>query len=213
MRGNNQGTALTAPAPIKVDGNFDDWGKVDKAILAESNVGPNSKYENLYTIKFCTDADYIYFYCEYNEECQNIDMMWNFDDDVATGQNTGTIWEPSGCEVLFEGAPAPVDDPEWPSDGYKDAGIFTYAGDGSSWAWDDTETTGAIAACLPVALSNGHTAIEGSIMRAMLPATPKVCKVGVFASINWSEAGALPQTTINEDGTETKSGLLEVKLN
>ena len=63
-------------------------------------------------------------------------------------------------------------------------------------------------------LTNGHEAVEGKIMRAMFPQTPKVLKVGVFCSDSgWAEQGCLPQVTITDEGGEEPSPLLEVKLN
>jgi len=65
-----------------------------------------------------------------------------------------------------------------------------------------------------VDLGGGKAAIEGSIMRAMMPISPVSLRVGVFSSnTEWAESGCLPKHTLNEDGSTTPSALLDVKLN
>ena len=195
---------------IKIDGNFDDWKEVPAEILAVAETTDAAVYENLYKVMFCSDADYVYFYAEYNAEegaVYPLDLMIDMDDDVTTGQNSH-LWEaPSGTEILFEGAP---------SDGYGDASIFTYAGGAAQedWAWDDAGISGAIVASEVKTLANGHLAFEASFMRAMMPATPKSFNVGVFTSnSDWAESGVLPQQIIDDDGNTVKSQLLHVILN
>lgn len=54
---------------VKVDGDFSDWAALTAADgLAEATCPANAKYTNLYAMKFITDADYIYFYLEFNAE-------------------------------------------------------------------------------------------------------------------------------------------------
>ena len=207
---------------VKIDGNFDDWGKVPSDVLATAVADENSKYEMLYAIKFCTDADYIYFYVEFDAATGTYiddetgepfdgfvvdytDMYFNLDDDETTGSNS-YLWVNSAAEFLIEGSIRE----------YTGAGLFFFNNpDQSAWGWEDTGVAGIInAASEAVKLTNGHEAVEGKIMRAMFPQTPKVCKVGVFCSDSgWTEQGCLPQVTITDEGGEEPSPLLEVKLN
>ena len=193
---------------IKIDGNFDDWKTVPSALLAVAETSEDAVYENLYKVMFCSDADYIYMYAEWNAEegaVGPIDLMINADDDLTTGMNN-FLWEtPSGTEVLIEG---------FPDDGYGDADFFVFTGaTQEDWAWDDAGIVGAIEAS-EVKVGNGIKAFECAIMRAMMPATPKSFNVGAFSSdADWAESGVLPEQIIDGDGNTIKSEVLEVKLN
>lgn len=207
---------------VKIDGNFDDWAAVPSDVLATAVADENTKYEALYAIKFCTDADYIYFYVEFDAATGQYiddetgepfdgfvvdytDMYFNLDDDETTGSNS-YLWVTSAAEFLIEGSIRE----------YTGAGLFFFNNpDQSAWGWEDAGVAGIIAeASEAVKLTNGHEAVEGKIMRAMFPQTPKVLKVGVFCSDSgWAEQGCLPQTTIGDEGEAIPSPLLEVKLN
>lgn len=202
-------------AIINVDGDFSDWAELaGNENLAVSTMPENSKYENLYAIKFVTDPDYIYFYFEFNAEGNDadgytvdpIDIYMNVDGDDSTGSNS-FLWENSAADYLIEGF--------W-SDRYETAGVFSFPAeaDQSEWAWEDTGVEGATSTCDRVILANGNAAIEGRIIRALIPSELKALKVGVFCSTTeWAESGCLPATVLNEDGTTTPSPLMEVKLN
>ena len=207
---------------MKIDGKFDDWAQIPASLLAVAEADENSKYELLHKIMFYTDADNIFFYFEFDastgryfdEESQEefdgfevdyVDMYLNLDDDPLTGSNS-YLWVESAAEYLIEGSIR----------SYTDAGMFFFASeDQTAWGWTDSGVSGIIDAISePVKLENGALAVEGKIMRAMFPITPKAMKVGVFTSNSgWSETGCLPQTTIKDDGSTEPSPLLEVKLN
>lgn len=210
---------VLAPKSIAIDGDFSDWDQAADVAVAVAD--ENSKYEDLYAIKFCTDANYIYFYCEFSNETYDtedeahnpivgnvvdpIDIYLNVDADETTGSNS-YLWENSAADLLIEGF--------W-ADNYASAGVYTFPADAAqdAWAWVDAEVVGSTETCDKVVLANGHAAIEGKITMALLPIAVKGLKVGVFSSnTDWSESGCLPQTTINDDGTSTPSPLLEVKL-
>lgn len=204
---------------IAIDGDFADWDALaGNPDLAVATMPENSKYEYLKTIKFITDADYIYFYFEFSAETYTtaegaegymvdpIDLYLNVDGDETTGSNS-YLWENSAADYLIEGF--------W-SDNYSTAGVFSFPADAdqTEWAWVDAGVEGSTTTCDRVILANGNAAIEGSIIRALIPSELKGLKVGVFSSnTDWSESGCLPATVLNEDGTTTASPLLEVKLN
>ena len=208
---------------IKIDGDFSDWEAAPAALIAKAETNEDTKYEYLYAMKWCTDADYIYFFLEFNAETyeyldketgeaaegflvEPIDIYMNVDGSQETGSNN-YLWDNSAADVLIEGF--------WANQ-FEDAGVYIFPADAdqAAWAWTDAEVVGSTTTCEAQILANGHRAIEGKIMMAMLPVEVKGLKVGVFTSnTEWSESGVLPQTTINDDGTSTPSPLLEVKLN
>lgn len=207
---------------IKIDGDFADWDAAPASLVAKAETNADTKYEALYAMKWCTDADYIYFYLEFDGSTYDyldeagapavgfmvdpIDIYLNIDADETTGSNS-YLWENSAADVLIEGF--------W-SDNMESAGVYIFPSDAAqdAWAWVDAEVAGSTTSCEIQTLANGHKAIEGKITMAMLPVTVKGVKVGVFTSTTeWKESGCLPQTTITDDGTAVPSPLLEVKLN
>ena len=199
---------------VKVDGNFDDWKTVPADLLAEAVADEMAVYEALYKIKFVADDKKVYFYMEFSAEedmVYPIDMMIDTDGSAETGMSTW-LWANSGVDILIEGFPYPVDDPEAPTTGYADAGVFKFIGDTpDAWAWDALDIAGAIEASQVVDLGNGSLAFEGSLSRSSIPGMTAF-KVGIFTSdVDWVESGALPQMTITEEGN-VASEMLEVKL-
>lgn len=200
-------------AVIVIDGDFADWDAAPAADLAVCNIVENPSLENLYVLKCITDADYIYFYVEFNAEGEPenytvgpIDIYMNVDGDDATGSNS-YLWENSAADILIEGF--------W-EDNFSTAGVYTFPADAAqdAWAWEDAEVDGSTETSDRIILANGHAALEGVITRAMIPMAIKALKIGVFTSNSaWSESGCLPSTILNEDGTSTPQPLMEVKLN
>ncbi|MCR5050837.1 MAG: hypothetical protein K6A36_07115, partial [Paludibacteraceae bacterium] len=58
-----------------------------------------------------------------------------------------------------------------------------------------------------------HKAIEGKINMKQFPVPVQSLKAGIVCStIEWAELGILPQVTINQDGTDSMSELVEIPL-
>lgn len=211
-------TALSVD--ITIDGDFSDWAEVPASLLAEAKVSENAVYEELYDIKFCTDADYIYFYMEYNgqefeidEEGSKttigvLDIFFNTDDKAETG-HASWLWVDSGADILIEGSTGVDGDKEyWYPEGYKSLESGT-----SDWLWDGLDLSDGIKVS-EIKSFNGHKALEGSIMRATL-LNPTSLKVGVLTQgAGWSgEYGSLPEIYIDGEGTSVTQEMMEVKLN
>jgi len=196
---------------IKVDGNFEDWGKVPANLLAASSVDDDDA-NGLFAIKFCSDASFIYFYAEYDAEMEVdiLNMLIDMDDNPETGY-AAYFWSNAGTEVLLQGSI---------SEGYENCPIYKFAEGVPQDAWDgnwiDTEAANAITVSEVKDLGEGHMAIEGSIRRSYLPNTnPKVFKVGVYVdTADWIELGALPAAVPDEEtGEPVYPALLNVPLN
>ena len=194
---------------IKIDGNFDDWAGVAAGDLAEAVVDEDATMENLYKIRFCTDATYVYFYAEWNAEegiVGPMDMMLNVDGSAETGFNCW-MWENAGVDILIEGVP---------EEGYADAGFYKFTGaTPDDWGWDPVEVADAIVAS-EVKVGNGVKAFECAIKRVALGgAAVKNLSAGVYTSdVDWSgETGALPETRLDEEGASVVPPMLTIKLN
>jgi len=212
---------VLAEKSIEIDGDFSDWDAISKDKLAVAVMTEDSKWENLYKMMWCTDADYMYFYVEFSAETYEgldddgnpvmknmvdpIDIYMDIDGDPTTGSNS-YLWENSAADVLIEGF--------W-NDNFESAGVYVFPADAEqdAWAWVDAEVVGSTTTCDRQILGNGHAAIEGKIMMALLPIQVEGLNVGVFTSTSdWSESGVLPETKIDGDGVSIPSPLLAVKL-
>ena len=216
--------AITASAGLRagiaIDGNFADWSTIPQNILAESSTDAKAEYKALYSMKFCMDAEYIYFYLEFSGETAEyiddndnkqigdtihaFDIALSTDNDPTTGFNFA-FWENSASDYLIEAVDYD----------FENAGLYNFASeDQGAFDWEESGISGFISTCNPVALANKNKALEGKILIPMLPAKIKTLKVGVFVSgHNWEQIGNLPQTTLNSDNAETLLPLLEVPAN
>ena len=210
---------------IAIDGDFDDWGELSPAYVAEASTDANAAYESLYNIKFTRDENYIYFYFEFSGETYEMRdhntgnvvnafvIMLDVDEDPTTGWN-GWLWNPCGADYLIEGYL------EYEFEGtmyyFEDvAYLHAFVGPNpDEWAWDYVDAYGFIQASEVQTLDNGHHALEGSIRRNVLPANMPSLKVGVYASNSeWAETGILPQVTNDpEEGPNIPGQMLEVPL-
>lgn len=194
---------------IKIDGNFSDWDNVAASDLAVAELDENGTLDGLYKIKFCTDADKIYFYAEWTDEAGIVgpfSILLNTDDNAETGFACW-MWNNCGADILIQGEP----------EAFAEAGFFKFIGaTQEDWGWDPIEVAEAIEAS-EVKLANstpGYKAFECSIRRAAL-AGMKGLTAGVYTSdVDWAgETGALPETYVDDEGASVVPEMLEVKLN
>jgi len=191
---------------IAIDGDFDDWSELNPTYVAEASADENAVYESLYNMKFTRDEKYIYFYFEFSEEQNEVnvfEIMLNVDGDATTGHVTW-LWGPSGADYLIEASL------EYQ---VENAGLYAFVGENQGdWAWEDTNVYGFCQASDVQTLGNGHFALEGSILRNALPANMPSLKVGVYtADTEWYETGVLPQITITDEGN-IAGPMLEIPL-
>jgi len=208
---------------IILDGDFTDWVECD-AKAAKCVADDNAKEDYFYAAKFIRDEEFVYFFLEFDgakddfttEEgdvhdywVKHVSLWLDFGD--ATGCNIWW-WAPtSWVDFLIEGS--------W-EDKFESATIDQCpedlnGGDNSEWLWVSTGVTGAVSSCEAQTLQNGHLAIEGKIMVALLPLQPEnIVRMGIGAlAPDWENyAGRLPQTTITAGGTEEQGALVEVPL-
>ena len=212
--------AQQAPS-ISIDGDFSDWENVPEAYLAEDTVDGFAEFENLYRIRFCSDADNFYFYAEFSNEIAEgavegqtegetttnyvvnvVDLYWDTDNSSESGFKQ-YLWTDCGADYLIEGMP------------HDDFGeLYAFAGgtDQESFSWYGIDGSAAL---LLVVLENGHAAIEGSVARSILsiPSSAESIKVGVMTqNASWTESGVLPESRVDGTGTVVRGNLLEVPL-
>ena len=191
---------------IKIDGNFNDWEEVAASDLAEAALDENGTLDGLTKIKFCTDADKVYFYAEWTAEegvVGPFSILFNIDENAETGFACW-MWKDCGGDILIQGEP----------EDFPNAGFYKFIGaTQEDWGWDPIEVADAIEAS-EVKVGNGIKAFECSIRRAAL-AGMKGLKAGVYTSDSeWAgETGALPETYVDDEGASVVPEMLDVKLN
>ena len=179
---------------ISIDGNFDDWSAVPSNILAQASLDLNSNpsYDGLFNMKFCMDDDYIFFYLEFTAEkdaaewvhiCMNLDgdgqgfNWWWWDNSAIDCTIEGNLSSLSDATLMFVD-PNP-EDPAWP--------------------WKHLDISNFIFTSDTIKLLNGHKAIEGKIVTAMISPEIHSFKIGVITyNSSWYEAGFLPQNALME---------------
>ena len=95
-------------APVTIDGNFDDWAKIDASKLFVADCAAESKTKALKTLKVYMDELFVFFYFEYDDallpdksdvQCH---FYFNADNDETTGGYANQF--STGCfEYMCEG--------------------------------------------------------------------------------------------------------------
>lgn len=168
-------------AQITIDGNFSDWEQVPSAQLAETT---GTSDFVAYGAKFCTDAENLYFYVEYDGDMtMDISIYMNTDGDAATGFISGL-----GLDYLVDG---------WVEGGVPEFSVATHTNPDAQDDWNFESIDGVdVSACNAVVLPNGHSAIEGSLLLETLPTDVTALQVRV--SVMDGDWGEYP---LPEDGS------------
>ena len=192
---------------ITIDGDFADWENLPADELAEAKVDENATTDGCRAIKFISDADYLYFYMQYDgaeDEVGVLDLFINTDGKADTGFDAW-LWSPSGADILFEGGTDVDTETEqelwWPD---------YFVSQGTTWDdWAEMDPAPNAEFSAIKKLANGDKALEGRIMRASIPGFTS-CEVGVLVQgPGWTgEKGWLPETHV----TEGAAPMLTVQL-
>lgn len=194
---------LDGPAPdpnvnlgIKIDGNFADWDNVpaDRVFTAtlEEHITDRT---SMRLIKFCGDANYLYFYAVVEKDRFGVLSFYiDKDNNTETGY-LGTSWSKTmGADYLME---APQED------GVFVGGAYAYndaAGKGTGWEWNEFIAAGPKALTLSniVERGDGLSEVEGYLSRAEYPDLGFTIKIGTSVSnSSWSTTGRIPGATID----------------
>ena len=135
-------------AQITIDGNFSDWDQVPAAQLAQAS----SDYV-AYNAKLCADAEYIYFYVEYDGDMtMDISIYMNTDGDAATGFISGL-----GLDYLLDG---------WVEGGGPEFSLATHTNPDAQDDWNFEPVDGVdVSACNAVVLRPITAVIRERLIR------------------------------------------------
>ena len=208
---------------IALDADFSDWAALD-AKVAKCVADDKAKEDYFYEARFVRDNEFVYFYLEFNPAKDDFDTEEGIVHDYAVKHLS--LWldfgKDTGCNIWWWNADSWITflmEASW-EDKFESASIDQcpedlIGGDNAEWLWTSTGVSGAVSGSEAKTLENGHMAIEGKIMVAMLPVQPAGdVRMGIGAlAPDWDTyAGRLPQTTMNPDGTQTLGSLPVVPL-
>ncbi len=204
---------------VSIDGNFNDWSALKGAASAE--IGEDSAYPGLLSLKAVADDTYIYVYFEYElqEEGEDgnlqtaapFEIFVNSDNNSATG-GYSWLWTDPGyeymleCETGFLGEGSTVRDMD-------DMNLYLFDGvDGvDAWAEGGHLTQQEVTAFCESAgtVKSGIATVEVAFLRSVVNAAKAgKATLGIVAyNGGWGTTGVLPQ-----GAAAGEVGLLEVTL-
>ena len=206
-------------APIKIDGDFADWAKLDAAKVASATCDANANHTALKLVKVYADKMYVYVYFEWDtdqtEFIPDVDhtpfhMYINADGDATTG-GYGDQWSDACTDILLEGGLYDSNGlSSWDPSGF----LWTGEANGSGWSWEpDGESI----------LSGGDTpglfagaGVEGkyeiSITREIFPIRiADNFSIGFDIQKDWETVGLLPNGAVTEENPAGTVPSLQVK--
>lgn len=215
---------------IAIDGDFSDWEAIDD-IVGKVEADERAAEDYFYNAKFVRDGQFIYFYLEFDGAKEDWDVV--IDDETGDTEiqhdyavKHMSLWlnldDALGCDIWWWAAGAHIDFLIEGSFEDKFEGATVYqtpehlnGGDNTDWEWTETGIAGAVSSCEAKILENDHMAIEGKIMTILFPIQQgELVTMGIGAlAPDWGTyTGRLPQTTMEDGGTETLGALIEVPL-
>jgi hypothetical protein len=214
--------------PITIDGNFDDWGKIDASLVASAKNNPESPWDAVKQMRVYADPDFICYYIEFdnnqigdllesatgtyvNSDGENSPNAINMRINVNTDgefESGYTNYSLQGYDFIMEGTLA--QDGKW--DTFADATMYQRIG---SWKVLMDPGLG-----LTMGAGNGNK-FEIMVSRELFnnaaagSEDPKpmgdIFQTGLrFYGVQWTELSNLPNAAVDEDNTNGWGNLLEV---
>jgi len=198
-------------APIKIDGTFDDWAKLDATKVATATCDPDATKTALKVMKVYADDVFVFIYFEWDKEevphyaptnpadedtgaYAPFHIYMNGDGSTATGGFAGQ-WSDAATDVLFEGKLYP--------DGVTlasyEPSLFSWAGEvnADDWAWTSLGDISGI--CAGAGVEGKY---EISIIRELYPIGKLASTFSLGIDIQdagWNSVGILPNGHVDEE--------------
>ena len=188
-------------APIKIDGDFSDWAKLDASKIASATCDKDATKTALKVVKVYADPIYVFVYFEWDKdqithepdvEHVPFHCYINTDGDAKTG-GYGDQFSDACSELLFEGFIYP----DGAAIGSYVPIVCEWTGDvnGTGWSWNELGEFNN--------LTEG-AGIEGKyefqIARELMPKKlADVFSIGFDIQQNWDSVGILPNSHVTDD--------------
>ena len=186
-------------APIKIDADFSDWGKLGS--VAEAKCDPEATKTALKLVRVYADPVYVFVYFEWDKdqithepdvEHVPFHCYINTDGDASTG-GYGDEFSDAATELLFEGFVYP----DGASVGSYEPGVFEWTGDvnGTGWSWNDLGEFNGL--CAGAGIEGKY---EFQIARELLPKKlADTFSIGFDIQQGWESVGVLPNAHVTDD--------------
>ena len=204
----DEGGSSEYVAPIKIDGDFSDWAKLDASKIASATCDKDATKTALKTVKVYADAIYVFVYFEWDKDQishqpesspgaeDNEDVPFhvylNVDGDAKTG-GFGDQFTDACTDILFEGFIYPGGS----SIGSYEPGLFEWTGEpnGSGWSWADLGEFNNLT--LGAGIEGKY---EFQIARELLPKKlADTFSIGFDIQQSWDSVGILPNSHVTDD--------------
>ena len=194
-------------APIKIDGDFSDWAKLDASKIASATCDKDATKTALKLVKVYADAVYVFVYFEWDKdqithepdvEHVPFHCYINTDGDAKTG-GYGDQFSDACTELLFEGFIYP----DGAAVGSYEPGVYKWIGEtnGTGWDWEDLGEFNNLTAGAGI-----EGKYEFQIARELMPMKlADNFSIGFDIQQSWNSVGILPSTAPDEDNA---SGIL-----
>lgn len=207
-------------APIKIDGEFADWAKLDGTKIASATCDKDATKTALKLVKVYADPVYVFVYFEWDKDQishkpessagagDNEDVPFhcyiNTDGDASTG-GYGDQFSDACTELLFEGFIYPGG----ASIGSYEPGVFEWTGDvnGTGWSWNDLGEFNGL--CAGAGIEGKY---EFQIARELMP--KKLAdnfSIGFDIQQSWDSVGILPNSHVTDENPGGLAPSLQVK--
>ncbi len=202
-------------APIKIDGDFSDWAKLDGTKIASATCDKDATKTALKLVKVYADAVYVFVYFEWDKdqithepdvEHVPFHCYINTDGDASTG-GFGDEFSDACSDIMFEGFIYP----DGAKIGSYEPGVYEWVGEVNGTGWDGCWND--------LGEFNGLTSgagIEGKyefqIARELLPKKlADTFSIGFDLQQSWDSVGILPNSHATDENPGGLAASLQVK--
>lgn len=211
--GKNKGGNDDYEAPIKIDGNFDDWAALDGTKIATAKSDDEATKTALKVVKVYADEVFVFVYFEwdkeqiaYEKDVEHVPfhIYINGDGDASTGGFLDQ-WSDACIDTCFEGSIYP--------DGVLgsyDPGVYKWTGEvnGEGWSWAEILPPGS-GICSGAGVEGKY---ELQIARDLYPdgTLADNFSIGFDIQQNWDSVGVLPNSHVDDVNTRGNAPSLQV---
>lgn len=202
-------------APIKIDGDFADWAKLDASKVATATCAANAAHPALKVVKVYADEYFVFVYFEWDKDLIEHEpdvehvpfhVYINSDGDAATGGFADQFTD-ACMDGMFEGFIYP----DGAAVGSYSPGVYKWVGEPNGSGWDDCwEDLGEIADLTAGAGIDGK--YEMSISRDLYPVGPWAdnFSIGFDIQQDWDSIGILPNAEPTDENPSDHAASLQV---
>lgn len=203
--------------PIKIDGDFSDWAKLDAKKVSTATCNADAKHTGLKLVKVYADEFFVFVYIEWDKDqvtavpdVEHVPFhMYINGDGIATTGGYGDEFSDACSDLLLEGSL--YDGTGWK--GY-DPGAYKWIGEanGSGWGWEpdgDNILASGSGLCSGAGIEGKY---EIALVREFYPVGKLAdnFSIGFDIQQNWESVGVLPNAASTDENPNGLAPSLQV---